>query len=103
MSEVTPVRDPTLMLGGGEMGERIRRFDWAKSPLGLPAQWPGSLRTLIQVMLSSTQPMFIAWGPERTMLYNDAYTPMLAQRHPEALGSGSPKSGQISSSILVPS
>ena len=80
MSEVTPVRDPTLMLGGGEMGERIRRFDWAKSPLGLPAQWPGSLRTLIQVMLSSTQPMFIAWGPERTMLYNDAYTPMLAQR-----------------------
>ncbi|MBJ3783091.1 PAS domain-containing sensor histidine kinase [Devosia sediminis] len=87
MSEVTPVRDPTFMLGGGEMGERIRRFDWAKSPLGLPAQWPGSLRTLIQVMLSSTQPMFIAWGPERTMLYNDAYTPMLAQRHPEALGS----------------
>lgn len=28
--------------------------------------------------------MFIAWGPERTLLYNDAYSTMLGARHPEA-------------------
>ena len=34
----------------------------------------------------SGQPMFIAWGPERVMLYNDGYAPMCANKHPWALG-----------------
>jgi hypothetical protein len=29
--------------------------------------------------------MFIAWGPERVMLYNDGYAPILGWRHPAAL------------------
>jgi PAS domain S-box-containing protein len=36
-------------------------------------------------MLSSNQAMFIAWGTERTLLYNDAYAEILASKHP-ALG-----------------
>ena len=35
-------------------------------------------------MLSSGQPMFVAWGPERILLYNDAYSEMLGARHPAA-------------------
>jgi two-component sensor histidine kinase len=76
----------TFLAGGGEMGELIRRFDWTGTPLGAPERWPGSLRTLVQVMLTSQQPMFIAWGAERTMLYNDGYAPMCTNRHPWALG-----------------
>ncbi|MEO8152103.1 MAG: PAS domain-containing protein [Rhizobacter sp.] len=30
--------------------------------------------------------MFLAWGPERTWLYNDAFVPILGQKHPGALG-----------------
>jgi PAS domain S-box-containing protein len=37
-------------------------------------------------MLGSNQPMFIAWGPGRTMLYNDAYAEILVSKHPAALG-----------------
>jgi PAS domain S-box-containing protein len=37
-------------------------------------------------MLGSSQPMFVAWGPERIMLYNDGYAPLLGKRHPRALG-----------------
>ena len=37
-------------------------------------------------MLSSNQAMFIAWGPDRTLLYNDAYSEILASKHPAALG-----------------
>ncbi|MFD1279666.1 response regulator [Methylobacterium goesingense] len=37
-------------------------------------------------MLNSGQPMFIAWGPERILLYNDGYSEMLGQRHPAAFG-----------------
>ena len=37
-------------------------------------------------MLASTQPMFMAWGPDRIWLYNDAFVPILGRKHPEALG-----------------
>ncbi|HEY0853624.1 MAG TPA: PAS domain-containing protein [Devosia sp.] len=82
----TPTNRLNFLSGGGEMGERIRQFDWNSGPLGDPRGWPSELRTLVQVMLTSQQPMFIAWGPERVMLYNDGYAPMCANRHPWALG-----------------
>jgi PAS domain S-box-containing protein len=37
-------------------------------------------------MLAADQPMFIGWGADHTLLYNDGYAPMLADRHPGALG-----------------
>jgi PAS domain S-box-containing protein len=37
-------------------------------------------------MLASKQPMFIAWGPDLTFLYNDAYAGILGKKHPHALG-----------------
>ncbi|MBB5716951.1 PAS domain S-box protein [Sphingomonas aerophila] len=36
--------------------------------------------------MSSKFPMFVAWGPELGFLYNDAYAPILASKHPDALG-----------------
>ncbi len=44
------------------------------------------MRTLAGVMLGSDQPMFVAWGPARGMLYNDGYAALLGKRHPGALG-----------------
>ena len=86
VAAITAPKSPSFLSGGGEMGKLIRQFDWASTPLKSPESWPGSLRTLVQVMLTSQQPMFIAWGPERTMLYNDGYAPMCANKHPWALG-----------------
>src|SRR6266576_4686496 len=76
-----------LGLGGG-MGERIREFDWSKTPLGPIAHWPQSLRTVVNILLSSRYAMWMAWGPDLTMLYNDAYRPTLGIKHPWALGMG---------------
>jgi PAS domain S-box-containing protein len=71
---------------GGEMGARIRAFDWAKSPLGWPEDWPQALKTAAGMLLSTKFPMFIAWGPELRFLYNDAYSDILGAKHPAALG-----------------
>ncbi len=71
---------------GGEMGERIRQFDWSSTPLGPINHWPQSLRTVVDILLSSRYAMWMAWGPELTMLYNDAYQPTLGIKHPRALG-----------------
>ncbi|WP_207535645.1 PAS domain-containing sensor histidine kinase [Desertivirga arenae] len=70
--------------GGGEMGELIRSYNWAASPVGPPSSWPQSLRTTLAIMLRSAFPMFIFWGKDHLCFYNDAYRPSLGNngKHP---------------------
>jgi PAS domain S-box-containing protein len=75
-----------FLSGGGETGALMRARDWSSSPLGPAAAWPQALKTLVGVMLGSIQPMFVAWGPRRIMLYNDGYAELCWERHPDALG-----------------
>ncbi len=72
--------------GGGEMGQRIRSYDWSQTPLGEPGCWPQSLKTLTGLMLASAQPMWVGWGPSLIWLSNDAFIPILGSKHPHALG-----------------
>lgn len=81
-----PVSSSRIFPGGGEMGERIRNFDWSRTPIGPIAQWPSSLVTSVRIMLASRQPIWIGWGPEFVYLYNDAYKAIIGGRHPSALG-----------------
>ncbi|WP_312510751.1 ATP-binding protein [Massilia sp.] len=68
------------------MAAQMRSHDWRRSPLGDPQGWPPSLRTAVDMMLHSSFPMFIAWGPQLGFLYNDAYIPILGEHYPAALG-----------------
>ncbi len=86
MHSKTVPMSPSFLSGGSETGALIRAFDWSASPLGPPATWPQPLKTLVSVILGSAQPMFVAWGPERVLLYNQGYAPLLGKRHPEGLG-----------------
>ncbi|WP_262298941.1 PAS domain S-box protein [Microvirga sesbaniae] len=70
---------------GGIMGERVRTHDWAATPLGPTETWPQSLRTALSIMLSSAFPTYLAWGPELTSFYNDAYIPIMGDK-PSGLG-----------------
>lgn len=67
-------------------GSLLRACDWASSPLGLPEGWPVVLQTLAGVIIGSSQPMFVIWGAERTLVYNEAYSEILANKHPAAMG-----------------
>ena len=75
-----------FLAGGGEMGERIRSKDWSATPLGPVEHWPQSLKTIVRIMLTSRQPIWIGWGPELIKLYNDPYIAIVGGKHPEALG-----------------
>ena len=75
-----------FLSGGGEMGERIRSFNWEHTPLGHPSKWPQSLKTCVRIMLTSRQPMFIWWGEELINIYNDAYILVLGNKDAVALG-----------------
>lgn len=84
---VRRMSDPLRFLGaGGTMGALMRAHDWAATPLGSPRTWPTGLSTLVGVMLGSSQAMFVAWGADRILLYNDSYAELLGRKHPAALG-----------------
>ncbi len=68
------------------MIDLLRRYDWSATPLGARADWPFSLHTTVDLMMASGHAMCLASGPERTLLYNDAYAAVLGARHPAAFG-----------------
>jgi signal transduction histidine kinase/PAS domain-containing protein/ActR/RegA family two-component response regulator len=75
-----------FLIDGGQVGELMRGHDWTSSSLGNPDSWPQSLRTVVSLIINSTTPMFLAWGRDLALLYNDAYLEILGEKHPAALG-----------------
>jgi PAS domain S-box-containing protein len=86
MSDPAENRPPSFLAGGGRVGELLRAHRWDRTPLGDPAGWPQSLKTIVQIMQASSQPMFVTWGPQRTLIYNESYSQILGAKHPGALG-----------------
>ncbi len=84
--EISSSATADFLAGGGEMGERIRAKDWSQTPLGPVERWPQSLKTIVRIMLTSRQPVWIGWGPELIKLYNDPYKAIVGGKHPDALG-----------------
>ncbi|MDF0642412.1 MAG: response regulator [Nitrospira sp.] len=74
--------------GGGEMGRRVRAFDWATTAVGPAVDWPQSLKTAVSICLGSRYPIIMWWGRSAcTTFYNDAYIPIYGfPKHPRALG-----------------
>ena len=68
----------------GEMGKLMFDHDWSGTELAPP--WPMQLRTLVELMLTANQPMFILWGKEQLTLYNSSYATILGAKHPWAMG-----------------
>ncbi len=62
------------------------RLDWSATDVGPVESWSQSLRAVVRIVLSSRYPMLLLWGPNYTQLYNDAYSALIGDRHPDALG-----------------
>ncbi len=74
-----------FLAGGGEMGRRMREFDWSNTSLGPVAQWPQSLRSAVSILLPSKAQIVLFWGKDLATLYNDAYRPVFGAKHPHVL------------------
>lgn len=69
-----------------DMRARVLDFNWAATSIGPQDKWPESLKLMLNVILDSGFPMSVRWGPDLIVLYNDAYAPLLGDRHPRILG-----------------
>lgn len=77
--------------GNSETAQLIRAVDWSKNSLGPQSEWPQALWTSLDICLNSRFPMFVWWGKDLTIFYNDAYRPLLGSRHPQAIGAAAKK------------
>lgn len=68
------------------MGELIRAYDWASTPLGVIEKWPAHLRFEVTTLINSPIPKVLMWGPDNVMIYNDGYIDIAGGYHPRALG-----------------
>ena len=74
--------DYPVLRGGGAMGRAIAAHDWAATPLGAISGWPSVLKISAGTMLQSAFPKCLCWGDDLTMIYNDAFVPILGRKHP---------------------
>jgi two-component sensor histidine kinase len=75
-----------VLAGGGEMAALMRAKDWSSTPFGATNEWEQSLQTAVSICLTTPFVSAVHWGPDLRILYNNAYIPALAERHPAALG-----------------
>ncbi|SCG73222.1 SpoIIE family protein phosphatase [Micromonospora coxensis] len=64
---------------------------WAATALGPPQQWDPAVRALVDVVLSSPVPMALYYGDRFVMLYNQGYSELIGDRHPDAIGRPAPE------------
>ena len=86
MTEVQQQEIPYFLRGNGEMASRMRSLDWSLTPLGPIENWSETLKVAVSICLQSSHAIALYWGPDLTLLYNDAWAPIPAERHPGALG-----------------
>ena len=68
------------------MAALIQAHDWSSTPLGPIEDWSEALLLSANLMLSCAFPSLVFWGKELVQLYNDAFIPLLAERHASGLG-----------------
>jgi signal transduction histidine kinase len=75
-----------VLSGGGGAGALARATDWSGTALGPVDRWSQALRSTAALVLNNHSGMLLWWGPDFIQIYNDAYRPVLGDKHPTAMG-----------------
>lgn len=74
------------LLAEGDAANRLKAIEWQEHPLGVPGSWPASVRVLLNLALSSPQPVFLFRGPGYFAFFNDPARALLGQRDCDGAG-----------------
>lgn len=89
-NDTNPSFDWTRISPTDDMSPHIRfarSVDWASTPLGPIENWSGDLCIMANLVMGSPHPVALYWGPQLTVIYNEAYTSLAGQKHPQLMGS----------------
>ncbi|KAI1850884.1 hypothetical protein JX266_003549 [Neoarthrinium moseri] len=84
--------DWTVRHPKGTMSDHIafaRTVHWETTPLGPMEEWSPEFRQVVNLVMLNPFPAALFWGPDLTMLYNEAYAAEVAgHKHPNLMGTG---------------
>jgi PAS domain S-box-containing protein len=86
MADVQFQPPPGWRTSSDGMAELVQTFDWSGTRLGAPDSWSPSLQLAFDIIMASAFPLALRWGPDFVLIYNDAYRPILGEKHPWAFG-----------------
>ena len=75
-----------LLAAAGGLRRAYEEVDWAAAGLGPIEAWSPALRNAVELALHTQFPVTLLWGPEFVLVYNEGYVPLIADKHPAALG-----------------
>lgn len=75
-----------LFAAAGSLRPAYEAVDWSQTAVGPVDGWSPTLRTAVDLALSTPFPVTLLWGPELVLIYNAAYVPLISDKHPAALG-----------------
>ncbi|SEB52925.1 hypothetical protein SAMN05443244_0978 [Terriglobus roseus] len=75
-----------LIHESSEMAELIRSHNWSFTSVGPIHSWPNNLISAVNLMLGCGFPTSIWWRGDGVQFYNDAYRPLMGEKHPAGLG-----------------
>ncbi len=75
-----------VFAAAGSMAPLLATFDWQTSSLGHPDTWPQSLRSAASICMGAKYPIAIYWGPDLSLIYNEAWSEIPGDKHPWAFG-----------------
>jgi Stage II sporulation protein E (SpoIIE)/PAS fold len=78
-------REVVLEAAGG-LRRHYTRVDWSATPVGPMSDWSPALCNAADLVLNTNFPVTLLWGPEFVLIYNEAFVELIADKHPEALG-----------------
>ena len=83
-----PYADPmdAIFADAGSLRTFYETADWVAAGVGPAESWSPTLRSAVDLMLHTRFPMTLMWGSQFTMLYNEAYVRLIADKHPRAFG-----------------
>lgn len=70
----------------GSNSTLLETFPWHQTSLGRPETWHPDMKAIIRMAMASGFPVYSAWGKDFVQVYNDAYNPILGDKHPESFG-----------------
>ncbi|KAK9719619.1 hypothetical protein K7432_004685 [Basidiobolus ranarum] len=68
------------------VSELVELKDWSKTSLGPKETWTESFRWILSLILHSPFPMAVYYGDDNVLVYNQAWSQILGNKHPEAFG-----------------
>jgi serine phosphatase RsbU (regulator of sigma subunit)/anti-sigma regulatory factor (Ser/Thr protein kinase) len=81
---------PAAPLGQPDARTLVATQDWAATPLGARETWDPTLRSVVDLILSSPIAMAVTYGDALTLVYNDGYAQLIGDYHPAAFGRSAP-------------